>query len=157
MLEHVGPRHYPELSRLMRRVVADDGRGLLHFIGRNQPRPLSRWIRRRVFPGAYPPVLREVCGEVLEPGNFSILDIENLRLHYALTLRHWRERYERHQQEIERRYGPVFVRTWRMYLAGSQAAFATGTMQLFQILFARGETNRVPWTRDWIPPSQVAT
>ena len=131
-------------------VLTRDGRGLLHFIGRNQPRRLSRWIRKRVFPGAYAPVLGEVFGDILEPGNFSVLDVENLRLHYALTLRHWRERYEAHAAEVTARYGPWFARTWRMYLAGSEAAFATGSLQLFQVLFARGETNRVPWIRDWL-------
>ena len=118
MLEHVGRAHYPELAAVMRRVLTADGRGLLHFIGRNQPRRLSRWIRRRVFPGAYAPVLGEVFGDILEPGNFSVIDVENLRLHYALTLRHWRERYDNHADEVSARYGPWFLRTWRMYLAG---------------------------------------
>jgi cyclopropane-fatty-acyl-phospholipid synthase len=150
MLEHVGRAHYPELARVLARALNEDGRGLLHFIGRNQPRRLSRWIRQRVFPGAYPPVLREVFGGVLEPGNFSVLDVENLRLHYALTLRHWRERFERNEGEVIRRYGEQFLRTWRLYLAGSEAGFATGSLQLFQVLFARGGTSRVPWTRTWL-------
>jgi cyclopropane-fatty-acyl-phospholipid synthase len=150
MLEHVGRGHYPDLGAVLRRILTGDGRGLLHFIGRNQPRRLSRWIRRHVFPGAYPPVLREVFGEVLEPGNFSVLDVENLRLHYALTLRHWRERYLEQEAAVTRQYGEVFTRTWRLYLAGSEAGFATGSLQLFQVLFARGGTTRVPWTRDWL-------
>jgi cyclopropane-fatty-acyl-phospholipid synthase len=150
MLEHVGRGHYPDLAWVLQRTLTDDGRGLLHFIGRNQPRRLSKWIRRRVFPGAYPPVLREVFGEILEPGNLSVLDVENLRLHYALTLRHWRGRYEQHEAGITRQYGAEFLRTWRLYLAGSEAAFATGSLQLFQVLFARGGTSRVPWTRDWL-------
>jgi cyclopropane fatty-acyl-phospholipid synthase-like methyltransferase len=66
--------------------LTNSGRGLLHFIGRDQPSPLNAWIRRRIFPGAYPPALREVFERVLEPPGFSVLDVENLRLHYAKTL-----------------------------------------------------------------------
>ena len=150
MLEHVGVAHFAALGDVIGRVLRPDGRGLLHFIGRNQPRPLSKWIRDNVFPGAYPPTLDEVSVGVLRPANLSVLDVENLRLHYALTLAHWLQRYEQHRNEVARQHGDAFVRMWRMYLAGSQAAFATGGMQLFQILFARGETNQVPWTRDWL-------
>jgi len=150
MLEHVGTRHYQSLGEVMHRTLDPNGRGLLHFIGRNQPRQLNRWIRRHIFPDAYPPTLDEVCIGVLRPSNFSVLDVENLRLHYALTLRHWRERFERHEAAVREQFGAEFVRMWRMYLAGSEASFTSGSVQLFQILFARGETNHVPWTRDWL-------
>lgn len=150
MLEHVGTRHYESLGQVIDRTLGPDGRGLLHFIGRNQPRQLNRWIRRHIFPDAYAPTLDEVCAGVLRPANFSVLDVENLRLHYALTLRHWRERFEQHEPAVREQYGAEFVRTWRMYLAGSEASFVSGSVQLFQILFARGETNRVHWTRDWL-------
>jgi len=150
MLEHVGTRHYESLGQVIDRTLGPDGRGLLHFIGRNQPRQLNRWIRRHIFPDAYAPTLDEVCAGVLRPANFSVLDVENLRLHYALTLRHWRQRFEQHEPAVREQYGAEFVRTWRMYLAGSEASFVSGSVQLFQILFARGETNRVHWTRDWL-------
>ena len=150
MLEHVGTRHYESLGQVIDRTLGPDGRGLLHFIGRNQPRQLNRWIRRHIFPDAYAPTLDEVCAGVLRPANLSVLDVENLRLHYALTLRHWRERFEQHEPAVREQYGAEFVRTWRMYLAGSEASFVSGSVQLFQILFARGETNRVHWTRDWL-------
>ncbi len=150
MLEHVGTRHYESLGQVIDRTLGPDGRGLLHFIGRNQPRQLNRWIRRHIFPDAYAPTLDEVCAGVLQPANFSVLDVENLRLHYALTLRHWRERFERHEPAVREQYGAEFVRMWRMYLAGSEASFVSGSVQLFQVLFARGETNRVHWTRDWL-------
>ncbi len=156
MLEHVGMRHYESLGQVMDRTLGPDGRGLLHFIGRNQPRQLNRWIRRHIFPDAYAPTLDEVCAGVLRPANFSVLDVENLRLHYALTLRHWRERFERHEPAVREQYGAEFVRMWRMYLAGSEASFVSGSVQLFQILFARGETNRVHWTRDWLTGGKSA-
>ena len=90
MLEHVGRRRFRELGDVLRRTLdRSGGRGLLHFIGRDNPRPLNAWIRRRIFPGAYPPTLTEVTGEILVPNGMSVFDVENLRLHYALTLAHW--------------------------------------------------------------------
>jgi cyclopropane-fatty-acyl-phospholipid synthase len=148
MLEHVGRRHYPELGRFIdARLFPERGRGLLHFIGRNQPLPLNAWVRRRIFPDAYPPTLAEVVQRVLEPWDFSVLDVENLRLHYAATLAHWRRRFERHSRTIAAMYDVAFERAWRLYLASAQAAFATGWMQLFQVTFARARDNDVAWTR----------
>jgi cyclopropane-fatty-acyl-phospholipid synthase len=147
MLEHVGLPDYPTLGRVIDRVLADDGRGLLHFIGRNQVGPLNPWIRKRIFPGGYTPTLREVFEHVLEPNALSVLDVENLRLHYAKTLEHWRQRFERAAEQVASRFDEPFVRAWRLYLAGSQAAFTTGCMQLFQVVFARGSSNALHWTR----------
>lgn len=148
MLEHVGPRNYDDLGRVIDRVLdRERGRGLLHFIGRNRPMSLSAWIRRHVFPGAHPPALGEVLPGVLEAPQLSVVDVENLRLHYALTLRHWLDRFEQHAETIRTMFDEPFVRTWRLYLAGSQAAFLAGDMQLFQVTFARGGDNSQPWTR----------
>ncbi len=147
MLEHVGLADYPTLSGVMDRSLGADGRGLLHFIGRNQPAPLNPWIRKRIFPGAYPPTLREVFERVLEPHGFSVLDVDNLRLHYAKTLEHWRHRFDGASPQVLDMFDAPFVRAWRLYLAGSQAAFTTGFMQLFQVVFARGTSNAIPWTR----------
>jgi geranylgeranyl reductase family protein len=85
--------------------------------------------------------------EVLEPCRFSVLDVENLRLHYALTLEHWLQRFEAARERVREMYDGRFERAWRLYLCGAQAAFRAGEMQLFQVLFARGRSNRVPWTR----------
>ena len=147
MLEHVGVSDYPTLGGVMDRSLTSDGRGLLHFIGRNQPAPLNPWIRKRIFPGAYTPTLREVFADVLEPHAFSVLDVENLRLHYAKTLEHWLSRFDDSAGQVAAMFDDVFVRAWRLYLAGSRAAFTTGSMQLFQVLFARGTSNAQPWTR----------
>jgi cyclopropane-fatty-acyl-phospholipid synthase len=88
-----------------------------------------------------------VFEEILEPRALSVLDVDNLRLHYAKTLEHWRQRFEASVEEVGAMFDEPFVRAWRLYLAGSQAAFSTGWMQLFQVLFARGSTNAIPWTR----------
>ena len=93
MLEHVGREHYPELGQVIQRTIGDQGRGLLHFIGRCRALPFSVWIRKRIFPGAYAPSLRESM-EVLEPQRFYVLDVEDLRPHYARTIEHWLGRFE---------------------------------------------------------------
>jgi cyclopropane-fatty-acyl-phospholipid synthase len=148
MLEHVGRRAFGSLAAVMRRSLkADNGRALLHFIGRDHPRPLNAWIRRRVFPGAYPPSLGEVMTEVLEPAELSVLDVENLRLHYARTLSDWRARFDRAESTVSAKFGEPFTRTWRLYLAGSEAAFKTGWMQLFQIVCAPTGGTVVHWLR----------
>ena len=148
MLEHVGLPDYATFGGVMHRSLTANGRGLLHFIGRNQPAPLNPWIRKRIFPGGYPPTLREVFGRVLEPQAFSVLDVENLRLHYARTLDHWYRRFSDAAGDVAKMFDETFVRAWRLYLAGSHAAFTTGSMQLFQVVFARGGSNRIPWTRE---------
>ncbi len=146
MLEHVGREHYQDLGRVIHRCLKPSGRGLLHSIGRNRPAYLHRWLERRIFPGAYPPTLREML-QVLEPHGFSVLDVENLRLHYARTLEHWLERFENSAASVRQMFDEPFVRAWRLYLAGSIAAFTTGSLQLFQVLFSRPQDNAVPWTR----------
>jgi cyclopropane-fatty-acyl-phospholipid synthase len=148
MLEHVGLRHYRSLAAVLRRTVRrQGGRGLLHFIGRDVPRPLNAWIRRRVFPGAYPPTLAEVTSRVLAPAEMSVIDVENLRLHYARTIELWSAGFAAAGDKIREKYGEPFRRTWELYLAGSQAAFATGWMQLFQVVFAPRESSPPSWTR----------
>jgi cyclopropane-fatty-acyl-phospholipid synthase len=147
MLEHVGARDFPTLGRVIDRSLTEGGRGLLHFIGRNQAAPLNSWIRKRIFPGAYAPTLREVFEHVLEPDGFSVLDVENLRLHYAHTLAHWRQRFDDNSRQVATMFDDTFVRAWQLYLTGSQASFTTGWLQLFQVVFARGGSNAIPWTR----------
>jgi cyclopropane-fatty-acyl-phospholipid synthase len=147
MLEHVGLNDFATFGGVIDRALTSSGRGFLHFIGRNRASPLNAWIRKRIFPGAYPPTLREVFERVLEPHAFSVLDVENLRLHYALTLDHWRRRFAAAIDQVTAMFDLTFARAWDLYLAGSQAAFTTGTLQLFQVVFARGTSNAVPWTR----------
>ncbi len=146
MLEHVGADYYGELGRVIRRSLKEDGRGLIHSIGRNKAKLMNPWIERRIFPGAYPPTLREMM-EIFEPSGFSILDVENLRLHYARTLEHWLERFENSREPIGNMFDQKFIRAWRLYLAGSIASFSSGHLQLFQVLFTKQHHNDLPWTR----------
>ena len=146
MLEHVGRDHYAVLGDVIHHCLTPNGRGLIHSIGRNKPELMNAWIEKRIFPGAYPPTLREMM-DIFEAHEFSVLDVENLRLHYAKTLEHWLERFNRHAEKIEKSYDSAFVRAWRLYLAGSIAGFKAGTLQLFQVVFTRGDNNDLPWSR----------
>lgn len=157
MLEHVGEGQLRELGVVLDRTLdRRRGRGFLHFIGRNAPEPLSRWIRKRIFPGAYPPALSEVTAQVLEPWRFSVLDIENLRLHYQKTLEHWLARFDAATDRVVSDYGEQFARAWRLYLVGSVIGFKTGSLQLFQITVAREPDNTVPWTRSHLALDRAA-
>ena len=146
MLEHVGKENFQEIGRIIHRTIGDSGRGLLHFIGRNQMSTFSPWIRKRIFPGAYAPSLREVM-EIFEPWDFSVQDVENLRRHYAKTLEEWLSRFEGATDPITKMFGPEFLRAWRLYLAGSIAAFRVGNLELFQVVFAGSRCQKIPWTR----------
>ncbi len=146
MLEHVGVDHYHQLGGVIRRCLKPEGRGLVHAIGRNFPEPTSPWLEKRIFPGSYMPSLSEFMG-VFEPCGFSVLDVENLRLHYAQTLRHWLQRFEAASDRVEKMFDRRLVRAYRFYLAASMASFTVGTMQLFQVVFAPAGNNEIPWTR----------
>ncbi|MDX1597177.1 MAG: cyclopropane-fatty-acyl-phospholipid synthase family protein [Marinobacter sp.] len=146
MLEHVGKDNYPALSELIKRSLKPDGIALLHSIGRNRPMLMNAWIEKRIFPGAYPPSIGEFM-TLCEHGDFSVLDVENLRLHYAQTLTHWMERFTANEDRVSEMYDEHFTRAWSMYLAGSIAAFRAGSLQLFQVVFTHGDNNRLPQSR----------
>ena len=146
MLEHVGPENYHRLGDVIQRCLAPDGRGLIHSIGLNYRQPLNRWISRRIFPGAQPPSLQQMM-DIFEPNDMSVIDVENLRPHYAETLRNWLSRFEQSVELLRTKYDDTFIRAWRMYLAGSQSAFEAGSLQLFQVLFTPTLSLDVPWTR----------
>jgi cyclopropane-fatty-acyl-phospholipid synthase len=153
----VGTDHYQELGTVINRVLKDNGRGLIHSIGLNFPRPMDAWTERHIFPGACPPSLGQMM-DIFEPFDFSVLDVENLRLHYAKTLEHWLQRYESNVERVTEMFDTEFVRAWRLYLAGSHTAFKMGGMQLFQVTFARADNNQIPWTRQYLyQPQQEAS
>jgi len=146
MLEHVGPENYEQLGGVVRRCLNENGRGLIHSIGQNQPRPFDRWIERRIFPGAYPPTLAEMM-DIFENNALSVLDVENIRLHYAQTLAHWLDRFEQQTDRVAEMFDEEFVRAWRLYLAGSFAAFEADRLQLYQALFSPMQRNAIPRNR----------
>ncbi|MGE5242846.1 MAG: class I SAM-dependent methyltransferase [Betaproteobacteria bacterium] len=146
MLEHVGMAYYKVLGHVIDRCLTASGRGFLHFIGRNRPQGVSLWIKKRLFPGTYGPTLRQAM-DVFEDCDFSVLDVENLRLHYARTIEHWLARFERSRDRVLQMFGPEFVRAWLLYLTASIVTFRIGSAQLFQVTFARAANNDIPDTR----------
>ena len=149
MLEHVGPDHYQEFGRVIDRSLTKDGFGLIHTIGQNRAAPLNPWFLQRIFPGSYPPTLREMMA-LFEPYDFSVLDVENLRLHYAKTCEHWLNRFEAHREQVREMFDDAFVRAWRLYLSGCIANFQIGDLQLYQVVFARSGNNHIPLTRRYL-------
>ena len=147
MLEHVGPDHYHEFGTMIDRSLTKQGIGLIHTIGQDFARPMTPWFLKRMFPGSYPPTIKEIMA-VFEPGEFTVLDVENLRLHYAKTCEHWLERYEQNLSRIREMFDEVFIRSWRLYLSGCVANFNIGALQLFQVTFSRPANNQLPLTRD---------
>lgn len=149
MLEHVGRKNFKTLGAVVDRCLREEGMGLIHSIGRNRPGLMNAWVEKRIFPGAYPPSLKEMMG-IFEPNHLSVLDVENIRLHYAKTLEHWLARFEDHKETVKKMFDDNFVRAWRLYLAGSLSAFTAAHLQLFQVVFAREQNNSIPWSRSHV-------
>lgn len=146
MLEHVAKRDYRELGEVIKRCMKPEGRGLIHSIGRIIAGPMNAWIERRIFPGACPPALSEIM-QIFEPNAITVLDVENIRLHYSRTLQLWAERYEKNKDAIVELMDEEFFKAWGLYLHGSTAAFNIGELQLFQVVFSHTENNNIPWSR----------
>ena len=149
MLEHVAIRDYQELGDIIKSCLKADGRGLIHCIGRTVKGPMNAWIERRIFPGARPPALSQMM-RIFEPNDIAIYDIENIRLHYSRTLEMWAQRFEQHKPEITEMMDEEFVKAWGLYLYGSIAAFNSGHLQLFQVVFSHAKNNNVPRSRHYV-------
>ena len=149
MFEHVGVGHYDTFFKKCATLLSDDGVMVLHSIGRSEgPGVTNPWIAKYIFPGGYIPALSEVLPE-LERAGLLVTDIEILRLHYAETLKAWRERFLAHGEDAERIYDPRFVRMWEFYLAASEMSFREQNMMVMQIQLAKRQ-GIVPVTRDYI-------
>lgn len=149
MFEHVGLRHYREYFRKLRELLADDGVALVHSIGcADGPHAPHPWIYKYIFPGGYTPALSEVV-PIIEQAGLHITDIEVLRLHYAHTLRAWRERFMASRERVVELYDERFARMWEYYLAGSEASFRHAGLVVFQIQLSR-RIDAVPLVRDYI-------
>jgi cyclopropane-fatty-acyl-phospholipid synthase len=149
MFEHVGVGFYDVFFRKAAELLADDGVMLLHSIGRSEgPGITNPWIAKYIFPGGYIPALSEVLPAV-ERAGLLVTDIEILRLHYAETLKHWRERFLAHRDDLPKGYDARFVRMWEFYLAASEMTFREHGMMVFQLQLAKRQ-GVVPITRGYI-------
>jgi cyclopropane-fatty-acyl-phospholipid synthase len=149
MFEHVGINHYSAFFAKLKSLLTPDGIALLHSIGRKDgPGSTHPWIRKYIFPGGYAPALSEVLPTV-ERSKLWITDIEILRLHYAETLRAWRDRFERNRDRLRRIYDERFCRMWEMYLISSEVAFRRQDHMVFQMQLSKA-VDTVPLTRDYL-------
>ena len=149
MFEHVGITHYGAYFRRLRELLAEDGVALIHAIGRSDgPSVTNPWITRHIFPGGYSPALSEVF-RALEQQHLVATDLEVLRLHYALTIRHWRRRFEANRDAIAALYDERFCRLFELYLAGSEFSFRHLNHMVWQLQLARRQ-DAVPLTRDYM-------
>jgi len=147
MFEHVGKKNYPEFFARLRDLLTDDGVALLHAIGDSGvPGPINPFIRRYIFPGADTPSLSEVFA-VVERSGLIVTDLEILRLHYARTLRLWRERFMARYAEVGVLYDQRFCRMWEFYLALCEVGFRHSSNIVFQMQLAK-RIDTVPITRD---------
>jgi cyclopropane-fatty-acyl-phospholipid synthase len=149
MFEHVGIGFYDAFFRKCAELLEPDGVILLHAIGRSEgPNVTNPFIAKYIFPGGYIPALSEVLPAV-ERAGLLVTDVEILRLHYAETLKAWRDRFLVHREEVERLYDPRFLRMWEFYLAASEMSFRHSGLMVFQLQLAKRE-GVVPITRDYI-------
>jgi cyclopropane-fatty-acyl-phospholipid synthase len=149
MFEHVGIDFYDSYFRRCAELLGDDGIMVLHSIGRfGRPDVTNPWITKYIFPGGYIPALSEVM-PAIERAGLLVCDVEILRLHYAETLKAWRERFVARREEAIRLYDERFARMWEFYLACAEQAFRTQGLMVMQIQIARRQ-GVVPTTRDYI-------
>ncbi|OCC16071.1 Cyclopropane-fatty-acyl-phospholipid synthase [Dissulfuribacter thermophilus] len=149
MFEHVGREKYKIFFKRAFDFLKDEGLFLLHTISRMKPADTDPWICTYIFPGGYIPAIGQVLEAAYDAG-FKLIDIEDLRRHYDLTLGHWLRRFEAAKDEIEAMKGEEFVRMWRLYLIGSQMSFRAGGMYVSQFLFSKGDVPGLPLTRKWM-------
>ncbi len=153
MFEHVGRPLYGQFFSRLNALLADDGVALLHTIGRMQPpSPINVWIRQNIFPGAYLPSLSQLA-PLLEREDLWLADFENLRLHYALTLKEWNRRFQMNRERVRaldpRRYDERFCRMWEFYLQSGEAGFRHSGLAVFQLQIAK-RVETLPITRDYM-------
>ncbi|MFD1329446.1 class I SAM-dependent methyltransferase [Mycoplana ramosa] len=155
MFEHVGRPNYLTFFRKAAALLKPDGVMLLHTIGRTDaPTSNNPFIEKYIFPGGYIPALSEVMRAV-EKSGLRVTDIEILRLHYAETLRHWRQRFMARRDEAKALYDERFCRIWEFYLASSESAFRWQNLVVFQLQLAHDQ-QAVPLTRDYVGQGEGA-
>jgi cyclopropane-fatty-acyl-phospholipid synthase len=153
MFEHVGRPHYRQFFSRLNALLTDDGVALIHSIGRyQQPSPINVWIRQNIFPGAYLPSLSQLA-PVLERQDLWLTDFENLRLHYAATLKEWNRRFQLNKERVRAldpvRHDERFCRMWEFYLQSCEGGFRHSGLAVFQLQIAK-KVDTLPITRDYM-------
>ncbi len=149
MFEHVGKRNYKEFFSKLESLMTDDGVAVVHSIGRlDSPAPINPFIRKYIFPGADIPAMSEIL-PIIENSGLICTDIEILRIHYAETLRHWREAFNARREEVTRIYDERFCRMWDLYLIICEMGFRYENLMVFQIQLSKS-LETVPLTREYM-------
>ena len=149
MFEHVGRKYYQKFFNQVSKLLNEDGAALIHTIGSvNSPRDPQPWINKYIFPGGYTPSLSEIASPI-ENSGLILTDLEVLRMHYAHTLRHWKERFLLKKDQVLEMFDERFMRMWEFYLASCEMAFKWGDQVVFQLQLTKKLTS-VPNTRDYI-------
>jgi cyclopropane-fatty-acyl-phospholipid synthase len=155
MFEHVGVGNYRHFFDKIAHILEKEGVMVLHSIGRTRPNLATNpFIEKYIFPGGYIPSVAEVLPAV-EKAGLLIKDIEILPMHYAHTLRAWRERFVARRNEAVALYDERFFRMWEFYLAVSEVAFRHDRLFVFQIQIARHQ-DAVPYARNYIAEREAA-
>jgi len=156
MMEHVGPTNYGAYFQAVHDLLQEDGVALIHHIGRSDgPGATSAWLQKYIFPGGYSPALSETL-PAIEKSGLMVTDLETLRLHYAQTLRLWRQRFAQHRDDICHLYDERFYRMFEFYLAGAELAFRRQREVVYQIQLTR-EQETLPLTRDYMFDGAVSS
>jgi cyclopropane-fatty-acyl-phospholipid synthase len=146
MFEHVGKHNHGHYYDAVARMLPDGGVSVLHTISNEVEEPTDAWIEKYIFPGGYVPSTREIVA-ALPRYDLRLVDYENLRLHYAMTLEEWQRRYEKHRDDVTTMFDEKFYRMWDLWLASSAAAFRYGAYNLSQFVLTKGVNNDLPLTR----------
>lgn len=158
MFEHVGKRYQGAFFKIVKKILKPEGIGLLHTIGSRAGAATDPWIERYIFPGGYIPSLSMITGN-MGKNDLIFYDIEDLRMHYAITLDRWIKNFEDNAVQIEKKLAAQmrdqnraarFMRMWRLYLNASAVSFKTAGNRLYQIAFTNGASNRLPLTRSYL-------
>ena len=149
MLEHVGKEHLCEYFSAINKLLNKEGLSLLHCITNTSDDGVNSWINKYIFPGGYVPSIQELISNMSDL-DFNIIDVENLRLHYAKTLECWYDNFQQALPEIEKNKDETFIRMWELYLNSCAASFKSGNINLHQFLFSKGVNNNLPWTREYM-------
>ena len=149
MFEHVGRKFYKKFFKKVSELLKDDGIALLHTIGSvDSPRNPQPWITKYIFPGGYTPSLSEVASPI-EKSGLILSDLEVLRMHYAHTLRNWKERFLKNKEKVLSMFDEKFFRMFEFYLSSCEMAFKHGDQVVYQIQLTK-KLNTAHPTRDYI-------
>ncbi|WP_281064030.1 cyclopropane-fatty-acyl-phospholipid synthase family protein [Staphylococcus sp. GDY8P120P] len=149
MLEHVGHENIPTFMDNTHKLLKEAGVALLHCITGLEEVEGNEFLTKYIFPGGAIPSIRELIDHMSQ-NNLRIVDVESLRRHYTLTLRHWVENFESNIDKVRDQFDERFIRMWRLYLNACAANFTYGVSDLHQFLITKGVNNDLPMTRDYL-------